>query len=198
MAIRPTDQGWCNTFTRLLLRKKNRNYLFYKKCELDYKQCLNSQNSPLELVTRLLHRKNKVHQKSRDAANDSNKDNRRAKASFYNTVNDTLRNPSLSAKKKFCILLKLMNNNKFSSIPPLVENDVTVQDPSEKSNIFNQFFAAQSTVESPNEPATTLPREEGVNDLNVLNKKSLILVRNFRIGKLGDKDPHPFNPLSGP
>ena len=70
----------------------------------------------VELVTRLLHRKNIAHQKSRDAANDSNKANRRAKASFYNTVNDTLRNPSLSAKKKCGILLKLMKNNTFSSI----------------------------------------------------------------------------------
>ena len=28
--IRPTDQSWCNNFTRLLLRKKNRNYQIYK------------------------------------------------------------------------------------------------------------------------------------------------------------------------
>ena len=34
--IRPSDQSWCNRHTRLLLRKKNRNYYFYKKCELDY------------------------------------------------------------------------------------------------------------------------------------------------------------------
>ena len=38
--IRPNDQAWCNSFTRLLLRKKNRNYQFYKKCELDYKHIL--------------------------------------------------------------------------------------------------------------------------------------------------------------
>ena len=29
--VRPSDQSWCNRFTRLLLRKKNRNYNFYKK-----------------------------------------------------------------------------------------------------------------------------------------------------------------------
>ena len=28
VVIRPTDQSWCNGFTRLLLRKKNRNYQF--------------------------------------------------------------------------------------------------------------------------------------------------------------------------
>ena len=79
-------------------------------------------------------RKNNAYKKSREAANDSTTANRRAKASFHNT----LRNPSLSAKKKFGILLKLMKNNKFSNIPPLVENNVTVNDPSEQSNIFNQ------------------------------------------------------------
>ena len=103
VTIRPNDQGWCNSFTRLLLRKKNRNYLFYKKCELDYQKCLNETNSSPELVTRLLHKKTKAHQKSREAANDSNKANRRAKSSFYNTMNDTLRNSNLSAKKKFSI-----------------------------------------------------------------------------------------------
>ena len=44
VAIRPTDQSWCNNFTRLLLRKKNRNYIFFKKCELDYNNILNQTN----------------------------------------------------------------------------------------------------------------------------------------------------------
>ena len=35
VVIRTADQSWSNNFTRLLLRKKNRNYQFYKKCELD-------------------------------------------------------------------------------------------------------------------------------------------------------------------
>ena len=36
VVIRPADQSWSNNFTRLLLRKKNRNYRIYKKCEVDY------------------------------------------------------------------------------------------------------------------------------------------------------------------
>ena len=100
------------------MRKKNRNYLLYKKCEIDYQKCLGQPNPRPEIVTRLLNRKNNAYTKSREAANDSTTANRRAKASFHNTVNDTLRNPSLSAKKKFGILLKLMKNNKFSNIPP--------------------------------------------------------------------------------
>ena len=142
VVIRPTDQSWCNGFTRLLLRKKNRNYLLYKKCELDYQNLLKQPNPAPEIVTRLLNKKDKAHDKSRAAANDSAKANRRAKSAFTNTVNNTLRNPSLSVKKKFSILFKLMKNNKFCKVPPLVENNVTVQDPLEQSNIFNNFFAS--------------------------------------------------------
>ena len=125
-------------FTRLLLRKKNRNYQFFKKCELDYTNILKQPNPAPDLVTRLLNKRNKAHDKAREAANDSSKVNRRAKNAFHNTVNDTMRNPSISAKKKFSILFKLMKNNKHCNIPPLIENDITLQDPTEQSNIFNK------------------------------------------------------------
>ena len=54
------------------------------------------------------------------------KANGRAKLAFYNTINNTLRNSAISPKKKFSILFKLMKNNKFSHIPPLIENNSTV------------------------------------------------------------------------
>ena len=118
VTIRPTDQAWCNAYTRLLLRKKNRNYLLYKKCNLRYVAATSQPYANPEIVTRLLNQKNKAFKKSRDAANESTKANSRAKASFHNTMNATLRNNSISAKKKFSILLKLMKNNKFSTPPP--------------------------------------------------------------------------------
>ena len=142
--------AWCNSYTRLLLRKKNRNYQIFKKCTCDYQNALNEQNSSPELVTRLLNRKNKAFAKARQAANDSSRANRRAKAAFANTINDTLKNPLLSAKRKFSILLKLMKNNKFTNVPPLVENDSTIQDSAQKSNIFKDFFASKASVKNPN------------------------------------------------
>ena len=108
------------------MRKKNRNYLFYKKCEVDYQNILKQPNPTPEVVTRFLHRKNKAYEKSRQAANDSTKANRRAKLAFHNTVNNTMSNPSISAKKKFSILLKLMKNNKYSGISPLNEGNETI------------------------------------------------------------------------
>ena len=45
-----------------------------------------------------------------------------------------------------------MKNNKFSNVPTLVVNDVTVQDPLQQSNIFNDFFASKSSVMNSNDP----------------------------------------------
>ena len=63
-----------------------------------------------------------------------------------------MRNPSMSAKKKFSILFKLMKNNKHCNIPPLIENDIIVQDSTEQSHIFNKYFASKSTVPKPKDP----------------------------------------------
>ena len=41
VVVRSNEQPWCNTFTRLLLRKKNRNYQFYKKINSEYLSELN-------------------------------------------------------------------------------------------------------------------------------------------------------------
>ena len=144
--IRHTDAPWCTNFTRLLLREKNRNYLFYKKCDIEYRKAMNEQNSNLDLITRLSYKRDKAWEKSRQAANASSKSNRRAKIDFYNCVNNTMSNHSISAKKKFNILLRLMKNSKFSTIPPLEESDKTVHDSVEKSNILNSYFASKSTV----------------------------------------------------
>ena len=180
VAIRAADMAWCNTFTRLLLRKKNRNYHIFKKCNCEYQNALNDTNAGPDLVTRLLNRKNKAFAKARQAANDSCKANRRAKAVFSNTVNNTLKNPSLPAKRKFAILLKLMKNNKFSSIPPLIENDLTVQDPIQKSNIFNEFFASKSSVKNSEDPIPILEKKQGVPPLNVLNTSPIEVAKFAR------------------
>ena len=87
ITIRETDAPWCNNFTRLLLRKKNRNYLFYKKCDLDYRNALMDPNLSPKLATKLFNKKDKAWEKSRQAANESVKANRRAKQDFFNNVN---------------------------------------------------------------------------------------------------------------
>ena len=73
-----------------------------------------------------------------------------------------------------------MKNNKFSNIPPLIENDKIVQDPLEKSNIFNNFFASKSTVPSENDPVPILDKKEGITPLNKLNTSPLEVAKIIR------------------
>ena len=80
----------------------------YKKTEIDYKNVTNQPNPNPDIVTRLFLRKQKAHKKSRDAANDSTRANRQAKTNFYNTVNNTLRNPSISAKKEIFNIINVL------------------------------------------------------------------------------------------
>ena len=115
--IRINDQPWSNSYTRLLLRKKNRNYQLYKKINNKYIELLQKDAKP-EIITKYLHKKNKAFERARDAANESTKANRRVKYAFFNSVNSTMNNSSISPKKKFQILLKLMKNNKFNSYSP--------------------------------------------------------------------------------
>ena len=133
------------------MRKKNRNYQIYKKFESEYKNIRNSNDQTPEILTRFLNKRNKALEKARQSSNESCKANRRVKAAYCNSINSLLNNPSISPKKKFGILLKLMKNNKFSCTPPLVENYRTINDSVEKSNLFNKFFASKATVKNYND-----------------------------------------------
>ena len=127
ITIRPYDAPWCNSYTRLLLRKKNRNYKIYKKYETDYQKIITSNNPSPETVTRYLNRKNKAFEKSRQSANESCKANKKVKTAF--SINSVLNNYAIPAKKKFAILLKLMKIT-------MVEND----------NVVNQLFQITMTI----------------------------------------------------
>ena len=121
--VRVTDQPWVNSYTRLLLRKKNRNYQFFKKVNNLYLNALSTHGENSEVVTRLFEKRKGAHSKANISSQESTSANRRAKQSFFNTVTSTMHNYHISAKKKFTILTKLMKNNKISKIPPIIEND---------------------------------------------------------------------------
>jgi len=55
--IRANDQPWVNSYTRLLLRKKNRNYQLFKKINSKYLDAKANPETPPEFVTRLLLKK---------------------------------------------------------------------------------------------------------------------------------------------
>ena len=162
VVIRSTDPPWVNSYTRLLLRKKNRNYAFFRKIKIQHESAVGKGNLSPEIVTRMLHKLDKAENKSKTASKESTKANRRAKQAFFNTVSSTMHNRNIPAKKKFSILSKLMKNNKVSHIPPIIDKEEVVTDPERKSNIFNEFFAEKATVEGADEPAPELPPRDDI------------------------------------
>ena len=100
LCIRPDTPAWSNTYTRLLLRKKNRNYRLFKRATCNLAKALLNPSSTDQFITILQSKKSKTHKNSRIASNESLKANRRVKDSFYNTVNITMNNPEISAKRE--------------------------------------------------------------------------------------------------
>ena len=156
IVIKQNDQPWLNSYTRLLLRKKNRNYSIFTKVNASYLNAFNNPDCPQEIVTRLKDKREKAGIKSRSSNIESKKANLRAKNAFFNTVNATMQNYEISAKKKFSILLKLMKSQKVSSIPPLLSNNTVINDAQRKSQIFNDLFIAKATVDGLDDPVPDL------------------------------------------
>ena len=98
ITIKTNDQPWVNSYTRLLMRKKNRNYRIFKKVDSELMSVLGKQGVSEEIVTR--EKKNRASKKARASANSSTKANLRAKNAFFNTVNATMQNYEITAKKK--------------------------------------------------------------------------------------------------
>ena len=178
--IRPKEQNWSNSFTRLLLRKKNRNYQLYKKANSKYMHAQNNLNLDYEVISRLKKARDKALTKSQTSANQSTTANRRTKTNFFNSVNSTMKNVEISAKKKFNILTQLMKNGKFSKTPPLVEGEEIVNDPMTKSNLFNKFFTTKSQVPNPEDIPPHLDPIEGITPLDCISTSPIEISKVIR------------------
>ena len=108
-----------------------------------------------------------------ESAQQSKFANRRAKNNFYNLVNSTMNNFEITAKKKFSILNKLLRKYKSSSIPPLIENDKTITDPKEKSDILNSHFAQKATVDGDTDVPPDLDPTNTFSSLNQINTSTV-------------------------
>ena len=180
VTIRPNEPAWTNTYTRLLQRRKNRNYSFFKKTTSDYFTALNNPNISINTTTQLLNRKNRAHLKSTESRNESTYANKRAKNSFFYSVNSVMTNPHISAKKKFGILTKLMKNQKVSTIPPLVEENCTITDAKQKADLLNSHFASKSTVSGADDAPPVLEKLPVLSELNYLNTSSIEISKIVR------------------
>jgi hypothetical protein len=154
---------------------------------IDYNVALNKPNSSAETITKLNERKCRAFNKSHEARNDSTNANRRAKSAFYNSVNSVMKNPHISAKKKYGILITLMKNQKVSNIPPLIENNCTVTDPDKKANLLNKHFANISTVTGAADDPPILDKKEVQSDLSNLFTSPIEVAQIIRTMKKSNR-----------
>ena len=76
-------------------------------------------------------------------------------------------NLAISAKNFFLqILIKLMNNQKFSRIPTLIKNEQIIDNPKIKNYILNAHFAEKSRVNNPSDEVPLLDPLPGIGQCN--------------------------------
>jgi len=181
--IKPDSVPWTNTYTRLLLRKKNRNYYIFKKIKSKFLSAEADRSLSNDDLTLLRNRMDKSHMKSVSASNRYSFADKKSKSAFFNTVNSTMNNCNISAKKKFSILTKLMKNNKISSIPQLIEDGQNVTDPKDKSDILNRHFSSKAQVDRPDDHPPVLPRLDTISTLTSLNTSHIEISKFIRTMK---------------
>ena len=181
--IRPYTVPWTNSNTRLLMRKKNRNYCIFKRNKTKYLVAVSDNNIHEPQLTRLKTKMEKAHSKSASSSNMYKYADKRSKISFFNSVNSTLNNNNISAKKKFAILTRLMKNQKVSSIPQLVENGQTVNDPYDKSEILNRHFASKAQVPNPDDIPPDIPRHDVQSPLSTIHTSHIEVAKLIRTMK---------------
>ena len=72
-----------------------------------------------------------------------------AKERYFSEQGKKPLDPSLGAKKYWSILNNFLQKKNIPIIPPLWENGIFVSDCADKAELFNNFFASQSTPPPP-------------------------------------------------
>ena len=98
-----------------------------------------------------------------------------------------MNNPNISAKKKFNILIKLMHNEKYCSVPTLIEDNETINDTKTKCDLLNQHFASKSTVPNPNQTVPDLDPICTKDKLNTINTSPIEVAKLIRLTKKSRK-----------
>ena len=68
---------------------------------------------------------------------------------------------------------KLLNNQKFSSILPLLENGFIINDPKQQGNILNQHFSTKSSVPGSDDEVPILEQKQCTSSLNNITTNPL-------------------------
>ena len=73
-----------------------------------------------------------------------------------------------------------MKNIKYSPTPPIAENDQTINEPKQKREIFNTFFASKSTVNGAADDPPLLQRLQDIPNLDNINTSPIEVAKFIR------------------
>ena len=180
ISLKPDSVPWTNAYTKLLLRKKNRNYYIFKKIKSKFLSAEADGSLSNDDITRLKNKMDNSHTRSVSASNRYSFADKRSKSAFFHSVNSTMNNNNISAKKKFSILTRLMKNNKISSIPQLIEDGQNVTDPKDKSEILNRHFSSKAQVDRPDDDPPFIPRLDTTSTLTTINTSHIEVSKLIR------------------
>ena len=113
------------------------------------------------------------------------------KDEYYDHLSKKLNNPNTSAKTYWSILKSFYKGTKVSLIPPLLVNNKTVLDFTEKANLFNDFFASRCT---PISTCSVLPSRKSFKTNKSLYKPNikeddiLKIIRKLNVNKTNGHD----------
>ena len=113
------------------------------------------------------------------------------KEKYYCDLSMKLNNPKTYAKAYWSILKSLYNDGKIPLIPSLQVNNKIVSDFTEKANLFNYFFATQSTPLSNNSilPSTIFFKTQSrLSSINFEKEDILKIIRNLNVNKAHGHD----------
>ena len=152
------DKPWLDSTTRRKLTKKNRAFKVYSKAIDQIKK----NNTP---TTPTSEKVNKLFEKYKEKKKDFEYTARKSKQTYFNNMKKVLSNPEISSKKKFTMLKRLTNTGKDANIPPIIDNDQVINDPFEKAQIFNKFFASKSKIQGKHDSPPKLDQIPTSSDL---------------------------------
>ena len=118
--VRPSDPPWMNGSVRKLIRKRKRAHKAAKR--------LNSAESWTIYLT------------SRNRSFNAIKN---AKKEFKENLANKITVNNISSRDWWKTFKSLLGTDKHNTVQPLNYNNTSINDPSEKANLFNYFFVSQ-------------------------------------------------------
>ena len=170
ITINPQDPAWTTLEIKQKIRQRKR---FYQKAKRT--------NSPQHWL------------KFKKLRNEIISCIRNTKKGYFDRMILRLRSGNLRPKDWWKALKSFVTESSSKSIPPLVDpiTDQFVVDKDRKANVFNSFFASQSTIDdSSHSLPSEYPKFEGLflNNIHITYTDVLDVLRTFSIGKASQPD----------